>query len=150
MVISIILTVLFGVGSALFDAKLFLSFNFFTNHLPRFIFRAIVIFAISYIFSVNKNCTICTFLLFILNSSIFYLIFDYVLNLFWGMPILRIGQTAFIDKIWLMIGGPISQLIFKIIFVLFMIFLFKKCSKSQKKFDNIRNKSYLYAVNKNN
>jgi hypothetical protein len=147
---SIVLTIIFTLLSAFYDATLFLSFKYFTNHFYRFIFRAIVIFAISYIFTVNKNCTICTFLLFVLNSSIFYLLFDYSLNYFWGQPLLRIGKTAIIDKIWSLFGSPIYQLLFKIIFVIFMLFLFKKCSKSEKKFDNMRNKSYLYAVNKNN
>ncbi|MFZ9376975.1 MAG: hypothetical protein ACO25K_07605 [Candidatus Fonsibacter ubiquis] len=144
MILSIFLTIVFTLLSALYDAKLFLSFNFFTNHLPRFIFRALIIFLITYIFTKNKDDWMYTFLMYLLNSSIFYLLFDYALNLFWGMPILRIGQTALIDRLWLLLGGSVAQLVFKIALIAAMIFFLQKCGKKDdRKFDNIKNNTYI-------
>ena len=144
--ISIIFTILFALGSAYYDSRLFKSGMFFTNHFPRFIFRAVIVFLISYLFTANKDNWLYTFLVFLLNSAIFYFLFDYALNFFWGKPILRIGQVAIIDKIWLSLGGSVYQLIFKIVFVVGMAILLQKCNnKSNQKFGTMKTTTYICA-----
>jgi hypothetical protein len=103
-----LLTILFTIISAYFDANQFKQEKFFVDHTPRFIFREIVVIIISYHTHTNI----------LLNSSLFYLFFDYSLNIFWNTPWNYVGNTAKIDKIWRSIGGWKSQLIFKLTLVL--------------------------------
>lgn len=103
-----LLTILFTVGSALFDAELFHKGKGFIDHTPRFIFRAIVVGLISYFTNTNI----------ILNAALFYLFFDYSLNIFWNKPWNYIGETAEIDKLWIAAGGWVPQLIFKLLLVI--------------------------------
>jgi len=131
--LSIIFTILFSIGSAYYDVRVLRSGRYITNHTPRFIFRALSIFFITVIFTKYKNDTLYTILMFILNSSIFYLLFDYLINLFWGKYIFRIGTTAFIDKLWLVLGGSIPQLIFKILLVIAVSVFIVKCSSTKTK-----------------
>jgi hypothetical protein len=105
-----LLTILFTIMSAYFDADQFKKGNFFVDHTPRFLFRGVIVLLISYYTNTS----------FLLNSSLFYLFFDYTLNIFWGKPWNYIGNTAKIDKMWRSIGGWRSQLIFK----LFLVFIF--------------------------
>ena len=131
--LSIIFTILFSIGSAYYDVRVLRSGRYITNHTPRFIFRALSIFFITVIFTKYKNDTLYTILMFILNSSIFYLLFGYLINLFWGKYIFRIGTTAFIDKLWLVLGGSIPQLIFKILLVIAVSVCIVKCSSTKTK-----------------
>lgn len=102
-----ILTIIFTILSVAYDTK-----KRFINHVPRFIFRAISIFGISYF-----TCTS-----FWLNTAIFYAIFDYTLNLFEGRNIFHIGETAIHDIMWnLYLGGWFSQLLFKITLLILFI-----------------------------
>ena len=101
-----ILTFIFTILSALYDKG-----KRFTNHTPRFIFRAIVVSVISYFSAGN-------FLInFAQNTAIFYLLFDYTLNVLEGRKWNYIGVTSEIDKLWHKLGGWLFQLIFKIIFL---------------------------------
>ena len=71
--LSMILTIIFTLLSALYD-----NGKRFVNHRPRFIFRAITVCLISYFSKGN-------FLInFAQNTAIFYLLFDYALNMFEG------------------------------------------------------------------
>lgn len=88
----------------------------FVDHRPRFMFRVIVVFMIS----VYEMPTILvgvwkpTVLQFALNTSIFYLVFDYLLNILEKREWNYIGSTSVIDRFWLKIGW-IWQLLFKTI-----------------------------------
>lgn len=129
--ISVILTILFSAGAALYDARLLRSGRRINNHTPRFLFRALAVFLITLIFSKYKNDRLYNFLMVLLNSSIFYLLFDYILNWSWGKKIFRIGTTAVIDKIWNALGGSWPQLIFKVILVHALVFVVVKHTKSK-------------------
>ena len=83
----------------------------FVDHTPRFIFRAIVVGLISYFSAGNSLIN------FAQNTAIFYLLFDYALNIFEGRNWNYVGSTALIDQTWHKLGGWIPQLIFKIIFL---------------------------------
>lgn len=105
------ITALFTILSALYDKS-----KRFTNHIPRFIFRAIVVAIISYFSEGN-------FLInFAQNTAIFYLLFDYTLNILESRKWNYIGSTSIIDKAWLKVGC-IPQLIFKIVFLITTIYL---------------------------
>lgn len=81
----------------------------FTNHIPRFIFRAVTVLLISYLTDTS----------FWLNTAIFYALFDYTLNLFEGRNIFYIGETAIHDIMWnLYLGGWFPQLLFKITLII--------------------------------
>ena len=60
-----------------------------------------------------------------LNTAIFYVVFDYTLNLLEGRKWNYIGSTAKTDLLWRQLGGWMPQLIFKIIFLTITILL--KC-----------------------
>ena len=108
-----ILTLIFTILSALYD-----NGKRFKNHIPRFIFRAIVVAIISYFESGNFITN------FILNTSIFYLFFDYILNILEGRKWNYIGSTAIHDIMWSKyLGGWIPQLIFKLLFLTITIFI---------------------------
>lgn len=79
-------TLTFTILSALYD-----NGKRFTNHVPRFIFRSIVVGLISYFIEGN-------FLInFAQNTAIFYLLFDYALNIFEGRAWNYLGNTALWD-----------------------------------------------------
>ena len=104
---------LFAILSAIYDKG-----KRFTNHLPRFIFRAIVVLVISYFSEGNF------FINFAQNTAIFYLLFDYTLNMLEGRKWNYIGNTAIHDIIWSKyLGGWMPQLIFKLIFLTITIYL---------------------------
>jgi len=101
-----ILTFIFTLLSAWYD-----NGKRFVDHRPRFIFRAIVVGLISHFSAGN-------FLInFAQNTAIFYLLFDYALNILEGRKWNYLGSTSEIDKLWGKCGGWIPQLIFKIIFL---------------------------------
>lgn len=89
----------------------------FTNHVPRFIVRAIAVTAISYFSAGNF------FINFAQNTAIFYLLFDYTLNILEGRSWNYIGQTAETDKLWRKYGGWLTQLIFKVSLLLITIYI---------------------------
>ena len=101
-----IATIIFTLLSALYD-----NGKRFINHTPRFIFRAIVVAIISYFGCGNFIFN------FAVNTAIFYLLFDYTLNILEGRKWNYVGGTAPVDLFWRKIGGWIPQLIFKIIFL---------------------------------
>lgn len=102
-----ILTVLFTLLSALYD-----NGKRFINHTPRFIFRAVVVAIISYFESGN-------FLInYIQNAAVFYLLFDYTLNILEGRKWNYLGCTAKFDRFFHSWGGWKAQLIFKILFLI--------------------------------
>jgi len=82
----VILTFIFTILSALYD-----NGKRFVDHRPRFIFRAIIVGLISYFSEGN-------FLInFAQNTAIFYLLFDYTLNILEGRKWNYIGNTALWD-----------------------------------------------------
>jgi len=80
----------------------------FVDHTPRFIFRAIVVGLISYFTNTNI----------FFNAAIFYILFDYTLNILEGRDWNYLGKTAKIDILWNKVGGWIPQFIFKITFLI--------------------------------
>ena len=74
---------LFTLLSALYD-----NGKRFVDHTLRFIFRAIIVGLISYFSESNF------FISFAQNTAIFYLLFDYTLNILEGRKWNYIGQTA--------------------------------------------------------
>ena len=106
-------TIIFTLLSALYD-----NGKRFVDHKPRFIFRAIVVLVISYFSEGNF------FINFAQNTAIFYLLFDYTLNMLEGRKWNYIGNTAIHDIVWgKYLGGWIPQLIFKILFLILTIYL---------------------------
>jgi hypothetical protein len=69
----VILAIIFTLISAIYD-----NGKRFTDHIPRFIFRALVVALISYFEQGNFISN------FLLNTAIFYAAFDYTLNLLEG------------------------------------------------------------------
>lgn len=116
------ITVVFTILCAWYDAG-----KRFENHDSRFIFRAVIISLISIyecpliLLGLWKHTVAYT----LFNASLFYLLFDYALNIFERRPWNYVGTTSDIDKLWLKFGGWFPQLIFKVLFVL-MIFIIKK------------------------
>lgn len=106
-------TLTFTILSALYD-----NGKRFVDHTHRFIFRAIVLGLISYFSAGN-------FLInFIQSVAIFYLLFDYVLNVIEGRKWNYIGDTAIHDIVWgKYLGGWIPQLIFKILLTITIKYL---------------------------
>jgi hypothetical protein len=108
-----IATIIFTLLSALYD-----NGKRFINHTPRFIFRAIVVAIISY-FGSDK------FIFnFVVNTAIFYLLFDYTLNILEGRKWNYTGNTAK----WDIVKGKIEKVIpyFDIISkIIFLIITYK-------------------------
>ena len=105
------ITVIFTILSALYD-----NGKRFQDHSDRFIMRGIFILFISIVEVPNILVgdmlpTACNYLL---NLSLFYAIFDYLLNILEKRKWNYIGQTSKIDQFWNNVGGWIPQLIFKI------------------------------------
>ena len=93
----------------------------FVDHRPRFIFRVIVVVIISYFSDGN-------FILnFLQNTAIFYLLFDYTLNILEGRKWNYIGSTALWDiqrnKIQNII--PYFDIISKVVLLIIIIYI--KC-----------------------
>lgn len=108
---SYILTILFTLLSAYYDANKLNQGKYFKDHTARAIFRVVVLFIIS----VLTNTHVLILL------SVFYLLFDVSLNLMWGKKWNRVGNTAFSDKLFQKIGGWIPQYITKILLVIITI-----------------------------
>ena len=87
MWINTLLVVLLVLFSAGYDTN-----KRFINHIPRFIFRAIIIMFIS----LNGNNYLASL---IFNSVVFYILFDYTLNIMENRDWNYIGKTSEIDKI---------------------------------------------------
>jgi hypothetical protein len=104
-----IATIIFTLLSALYD-----NGKRFINHTPRFIFRAVVVVIISYFESGN-------FLInYIQNAAVFYLLFDYTLNILEGRRWNYIGNTAKWDvaRKQIEVFIPHFDLITKILFLI--------------------------------
>jgi len=108
---SYILTTLFTLLSAYYDAQEFKAGRYFKDHTPRAAFRLLVMVIISFLTNTHILITL----------SVFYLLCDLLLNVFWGKPWNYIGSTSEIDKIWHKLGGWISQYIFKITILIITI-----------------------------
>ena len=100
-----IITNIFTLLSAYYDAQELNAGRYFKNHTPRALFRVLVLFIIS----VLTNTHVLILL------SVFYLIFDTSLNLMRGLKWDYIGTIAITDKIFNKLGGWIPQYIFKIL-----------------------------------
>lgn len=109
--ISYILTIIFTLLSAYYDAEELKAGRYFKDHTPRALFRVLVLFIISIIFNVHI----------LILLSIFYLLFDLSLNLMCGKEWNYIGCTSKIDRFFNSIGGYIPQYIFKITILLLTI-----------------------------
>ena len=108
---SYILTIIFTLLSAYYDAKQLKSGGYFNDHTPRALFRVLVLFIISVFTS--------THILILL--SVFYLLFDTLLNLMRGLKWNFIGDTAITDILFNKLGGWILQYITKITLVILTI-----------------------------
>ena len=104
-------TIIFTLLSAVFD-----SGKRFYDHSTRFVVRALVICIISYLMGGNFLINL------VQNTSVFYLIFDYALNIFEGRAWNYVGETSVMDRVWHMFGGWTFQLAFKILFFTSAIF----------------------------
>lgn len=112
MWISILLVILLVLFSAGYDTN-----KRFTNHAPRFIFRAIVVALISLI---GDNYLVTL----ILNSVVFYILFDYTLNIMEKREWNYIGKTSEIDKIKNKMPNPkLFDLVHKIILLILSILI---------------------------
>jgi hypothetical protein len=105
------ITIIFTILSAIYD-----NGKRFEDHSGRFIFRSVAVALISFFEAPTILIGIWepTLLQFGINTAIFYLIFDYTLNIFEGRKWNYIGHTAKIDLLWHKLGGWIAQIIFKI------------------------------------
>ncbi len=101
-----ILTILFTLLSAYYDAVELKAGRYFKDHTPRALFRVLVLFIISVLFNTHVLILI----------SVFYLIFDTSLNLMRGLKWNYIGTKAILDIVFNKLGGWIPQYIFKILF----------------------------------
>jgi len=109
--VSIWQTIVIALLFARIDADVLNAGYRFKGHATRWVLRAITIVAVS--------CESAW--LFFLNVAIFYLIFDYALNLMRNLPMMYVGTTAYTDRI---LNRPITQLIFKIVLFLTTLILF--------------------------
>ena len=108
---SYILTILFTLLSAYYDAEELKAGRYFKDHTPRALFRVLVLFIISVLFNTHVLILI----------SVFYLIFDISLNLMRGLSWNYIGTVSISDIIFNKLGGWIPQYIFKILFTIITI-----------------------------
>lgn len=108
---SYILTIIFTLLSAYYDAVKLKSGKYIKDHSSRALFRVLVLFIISIIFNIHI----------LILLSIFYLLFDLSLNLMWGKEWNYIGCTSKIDRFFNSMGGYIPQYIFKITILLLTI-----------------------------
>lgn len=108
---SYLLTILFTLLSAYYDAEELKAGRYFKDHTPRALFRVLVLFIISVLFN--------TYVLILI--SVFYLLFDFSLNIMWGKKWNYIGCSSVIDRFFNSIGGYIPQYIFKITILLLTI-----------------------------
>jgi hypothetical protein len=111
---STILVIIFTILSALHDTG-----KRFVDHRPRFILRAIIVMLISFLDApeVLQGDYISYISTFGFNTAIFYMLFDYLLNIFEGRKWNYVGGTSGFDLFFRWLGGWIPQLIFKIIFL---------------------------------
>lgn len=110
-----ILTFIFTLLSALYD-----NGKRFTNHTPRFIFRAIIICLISIIEvpAILVGIWKPTLFQFLFNTAIFYGIFDYILNILEKRKWNYVGDTSKIDQFINKYGSWKIQFLFKILFII--------------------------------
>lgn len=110
-----ILTTMFTLLSALYDKG-----KRFTNHIPRFIFRSIVVGLISIIEvpAILVGIWKPTLFQFLFNTAIFYGIFDYILNILEKRKWNYVGDTSKIDQFINKYGSWKIQFLFKILFII--------------------------------
>ena len=108
---SYILTIIFTLLSAYYDAEELKAGRYFKDHTPRAAFRLLILIVISFIFNIHI----------LISLAVFYLIFDTSLNLMRGLKWNYIGDTAILDQIFNKLGGWIPQYIFKILFTFLTI-----------------------------
>lgn len=94
-----ILFIIFTIISATIDAELYNSGYRFTDHTSRFLLRALVVVMLS-----NSIVELGFY------ASLFYLLFDYTLNIMCHRSLLYVGETSWIDKKWK--WAKYAQLIF--------------------------------------
>lgn len=103
-----ILVILFTLSVAYYDAQELKEGRYFKDHTPRAAFRLLILAILSFLFNIHI----------LISLSIFYIIFDYSLNLMRNLKWNYIGTVAITDQIWNKVGGWIPQLIFKIVFLI--------------------------------
>lgn len=108
---SYILTIIFTLLVAYYDANKLNQGKYFKDHTTRAIFRVVVLFIISVLF--NTHVLILLF--------VFYLLFDTALNLMRGLKWNYIGDTAILDIVFNKFGGWIPQYITKILLVILTV-----------------------------
>ena len=108
---SYILTIIFTLLSAYYDAQELKADRYFKDHAPRALFRVLILFIISVLFNTHV----------LILLSVFYLIFDVSLNLMRGLPWNYIGSVSISDIIFNKLGGWIPQYISKILFTIITI-----------------------------
>ncbi len=87
---SYILTIIFTLLVAYYDAVELKAGRYFKDHTPRALFRVLVLFIISVLTNTHA----------LILLSVFYLIFDTALNLMRGLKWNYIGAVAFSDKLF--------------------------------------------------
>lgn len=85
-----VLTILFTLLSAYYDAVELNAGRYFKDHTPRALFRVLVLFIISALTNTHV----------LILLSVFYLIFDTALNLMRGLSWNYIGKTALADRLF--------------------------------------------------
>ena len=92
----------------------------FVDHIPRFIFRAIIVGLISIIEvpAILVGIWKPTLFQFLFNTAIFYGIFDYILNILEKRKWNYVGDTSKIDQFINKYGSWKIQFLFKILFII--------------------------------
>lgn len=106
-----ILTIIFTLLSAYYDARELNAGRYIEDHTPRAAFRLLILIVVSFIFNIHI----------LISLAVFYLIFDTSLNLMRGLKWNYIGDTAILDIVFNKLGGWIPQYIFKILFTFLTI-----------------------------
>ena len=83
-----ILTIIFTLLSAYYDAQELKAGRYFKDHTPRALFRVLILFIISVLFNTHV----------LILLSVFYLIFDISLNLMRGLQWNYVGNTSVLDR----------------------------------------------------
>ena len=108
MLIAIIITILYTLTEAIRDGKLLKDGCRWSDHTWAWLSRAIALIMISVATGVHVVKLI----------AVFYMIFDYALNVVWGRLFFYMGSTSKTEQYLAWIGvNPLILLIFKILFL---------------------------------
>ena len=108
MLVAIIITILYTLTEAIRDGKLLKGCCRWTDHTWAWLSRVIAIVMISVATGVHV----------LKLAAVFYIIFDYALNVAWGRLFFYMGCTSKTEQFLAWIGvTPLILLIFKILFI---------------------------------